>query len=211
VDYIASLQPIIQLTRAAVVIVVYPQLGVKSIADLIDAAKRRPGIAYASSGVGTQQHFVMEWIAQAAGIKLDHIPYRGAGQAVNDLLAGHVMLAAAGPAAVLPHHQAGTLSIIAQSSRTRAQVLPQIPTLEEAGLKGLVLETWQGAFAPERTPPAIITRLNLEMRKAVLDSTIEQKLLQATFEPVGGSTEEFASLVREDSDKYARLARELKI
>jgi len=188
---------------------VHPSLGVRSIAELIEAAKRRPGMPYASSVA--QQHFLMEWIAQAAGIKLDHVPYRGAGQSVNDLLAGHVMIGAAGPAAIVPHHRAGTLRIIAQSSRTRARSLPDVPTLEEAGLSGIVLELWQGAFVPARTPAAIIARLNTEIRRAVLDPMIGQKLLESTYEPVGGSAEQLAALVREDADKYARLARELNI
>src|SRR5207248_16679 len=140
-----------------------------------------------------------------------HVPYRGAGQAVNDLIAGHVMIAALGPAAIVPHHRLGTLRIIAQSSRKRAQVLPEVPTVEEAGLRGIVLETWQGAFVPQGTLPAIISRLNAEIGNALLDPTVREKLLQATFEPVGGSAEQLAALVREDSDKYARLARELNI
>jgi len=209
VDYVWSLLPVIQTVRTGQVVVVHPSLGVRSIGELIDAAKRRPGMAYASSVA--QQHFLMEWIAQAAGIKLEHIPYRGAGQSVNDLIAGHVMIGAAGPTAIIPHHRTGTLRIIAQSSQTRARSLADVPTLEEAGLKGIVLELWQGAFVPARTPADIIIRLNTEIRRAVLDPMIGQKLLEASYEPVGGSAEQLAALVREDSDKYARLARELNI
>src|SRR5262249_16812852 len=108
-------------------------------------------------------------------------------------------------------HEAGTLRIIAQASKARSQSLPDVPTIEEAGLKGVILETWHGAFVPEGTPSAIISRLGAEMRNAVLDPAIEQKLLNNAFDPVGGSPEAMAILLREDSEKYARLARELKI
>ena len=112
---------------------------------------------------------------------------------------------------VIPHHRAGTLRIVAQSSLVRSKSLPDVPTIEEQGIKGVVLETWQGAFVPEGTPAAIIARLGAEMRNAMLDPTISQKLLDGAYDTVGGNAEQLATLVREDSAKYARLARELKI
>jgi tripartite-type tricarboxylate transporter receptor subunit TctC len=211
VDYVRTLVPVALLIRVTQVIAVNPALGVSSVAELIALAKRQPGMGYATSGAGTNQHFLGEWFAHEAGIKLDHVPYRGAGQAINDLIAGHVMVAVLGPVAVIPHHRAGTLRIIAQSSQARSRSLPDIPTIEEAGVKGVVLETWQGAFVPEKTPPAIIARLGTEMRNAMLDPTIGEKLLQSAYDPVGGSAEQLAALLRDDSDKYARLARDLKI
>jgi len=211
VDYIRTLVPVIETVKTAQVVVVHPSLGVQSLPELIATAKRRPGLTYASSGVGSQQHFLMEWIARDAGIKLEHVPYRGAGQAVNDLVAGHVMVAALGPVAMLPHHQAGTLRIIAQSGRRRAPILPDIPTVEETGLKGIVIETWQGAFVPKGTPPGIISRLNAEIQNAIQDPTVGQKLQLATYELVGGSAEQLGALFQEDSQKYERLARELNI
>jgi tripartite-type tricarboxylate transporter receptor subunit TctC len=211
VDYVWTLLPVIQTVLTAQVIVVNPSLDVHSLPELIATAKHQPGIAYATSGVGSQQHFLMEWIARDAGIKLEHVPYRGAGQAVNDFIAGHIMIAALGPVAMLPHHQAGTLRIIAQSGRKRAPILPDVSTVEEAGLKGIVIETWQGAFVPKGTPSTIISRLNAEIQKAIQDPTVGQKLREATYELVGGSPEQLAALVRGDSEKYERLARELNI
>src|SRR5207253_145849 len=128
-------------------------LGVNSVAELIRAASARPGLGYATSGVGTQQHFVGEWFAQMAGIKLDHIPYRGAGQAINDLIAGHVQIACLGPVALIPHYKAGSLRLLAQSTEARSPSLPEIPTFLEAGVKGLVLESWFGALVPIGTMP----------------------------------------------------------
>ena len=211
VDYVRALVPVSHLARSPQTISVHPSLGVSTVAELVALAKRQPGIGYATSGAGTNQNFLGEWFAQAAGIKLEHVPYRGAGQAINDLIAGHVGMAVLGPAAVIPHHRAGTIRIIAQSSRVRSQSLPDVPTIEEAGIKGVVLETWAAAFAPDKTPPAIIARLSAEMHKAMIDPALGEKLAPTGYEPVGGSADEMATVFRDDSAKYERLAKELNI
>jgi len=209
-NYVRDLVPVIQLTRNPVVLAVHPSLAVTSIDELIRAAKTQPGIGYATSGVGTQQHFVAEWFAQIAGIKLNHVPYRGGGPAINDLIAGHIRIAFLGPA-LIPHYKAGNLRLLAQSSETRSPSLLEVPTFLEASVKGLVLDVWQGAFVPVGTPPTIVARLNAEMGKALADGGIRDKFLDAAMESVGGPPEQFAKLVQQDSAKYARLAKELNI
>jgi tripartite-type tricarboxylate transporter receptor subunit TctC len=211
VDYVQNLSPVIQLIRTPQVLAVHPSLGVSSIAELIRVAKQRPGLGYATSGAGTQQHFIGEWFAKLAGIKLDHVPYRGAGQAINDLVAGHILIAVLGPTAVIPHHKAGTVRILAQSAAARSPSMPEVPTFEEAGVRGLVLEIWQGVFAPLATPPVIVARLNSELNKTLADQRVRDRLLETAQETVGGSPEQFAETVRNDSAKYERLARELRI
>jgi tripartite-type tricarboxylate transporter receptor subunit TctC len=211
VDYVRDLVPVMELTLSPVVLAAHPSLGVNSMAELISVAKQRPGIGYATSGIGTQQHFVGAWLAQTAQIKLEHVPYRGAGQAINDLIAGHVLLAALGPTALIPHYKAGTLRLLAQATKVRSLRLPDVPTFEEAGATGIVLDAWQGAFAPARTPSNIVALLNAEMGKALADSTVRARLLEVAQEAVGGSAEQFARVVRDDSERYARLARDLKI
>jgi len=208
---VKDLAPVIHLTRNPVVLAVHPSLGVTSVEELIRAAKLQPGMGYATSGVGTQQHFVGEWFAQIAGIRLDHIPYRGAGQAINDLIAGHIRIAFLGPVALVPHYKAGNLRLLAQSTEVRSPSLPEVPTLLEAGFKGLVLDVWQGAFVPAATPAPIIARLNSEMGKALADRTIRDKFRDAAQDSVGGAPEQFAALVQQDSARYARLAKELNI
>src|SRR5262249_40481277 len=146
-----------------------------------------------------------------AGIRLEHVPYRGAGQAINDLVAGHVLIASLGPTAVIPHHKAGTVRILAQSADTRSPSLPDVPTFEEAGVKGLVLDVWQGIFAPPGTPAAIVNQLNSEMNKALLDRAVRERFFEAAQEPVGGPPGHLAEVMQRDTEKYARLARELKI
>jgi tripartite-type tricarboxylate transporter receptor subunit TctC len=174
-------------------------------------AKAQPGMSFATSGVGTQQQMVAEWFAQIAGIKLAHVPYRGGGQAINDLIAGHIKIGSLGSSPLIPHYKAGTLRLLAQSTQARSPSLSDIPTYQEAGIKGLVLDQWLGAFVPAGTPPAIVARLNTEMGKALGEASVRDTFLQSAQEPVGGSPEAFASLVREDFAKYDRLVRELNI
>lgn len=211
VNYLKKLVPVIQLSRVPIVLAVHPSLNVSTIAELITLAKQRPGLSYATSGAGTQQHYIGEWFAQIAGIKLDHVPYRGAGQAVNDLVAAHVPIGSLGPTPIVPHHKAGTLRILAQSGETRSPTLPDVPTFQEAGVNGLVLTAWNAVFAPAGTPQTILARLNFEFDRALSDQAIRAKMLAVAQEPVGGSAEQLALLVRRDSEKYARLAKLLNI
>lgn len=210
-EFVKDLVPVIELSRQTLMLAVHNSFGVKSVSEFVAAARARPGMSFATSGVGSNQHILAEWFAKEAGIKLEHVPYRGAGQAVNDLIAGHVLIGFLGPTALLPHYKTGTLRFLAQSSRARAQSMPEVPTLEEAGFKGVVLESWYGAFVPAGTPSAIIAYLNAEMAKAMADPASRDSLLQTATEPVGGSAEEFGRVVREDAAKYARLAKDLGI
>jgi tripartite-type tricarboxylate transporter receptor subunit TctC len=210
-DYVKDLVPVTQLSQQTLVLAVHSSFEVKSVAELVAAAKAKPGMGFATSGVGSNQHILGEWFAKEAGIKLDHVPYRGAGQAVNDFIAGHILIGVLGPTALIPHFKTGTLRCLAQSSKKRAESLPDVPTFEEAGFKGMVLDAWYGAFVPSGTPEAVIARLNGEFNKAAADPATRDSLLQTATEPVGGAAEQFAAVVREDSAKYARLAKELGI
>jgi tripartite-type tricarboxylate transporter receptor subunit TctC len=210
-DYTKELLPVIQLGRQPQILAAHPTLGVSSVAELVSHAKANPGLGYASSGVGTNQHVIGEWFGRTAGIKLDHVPYRGAGQAINDLIAAHVKVAFLGPTALVPHYRAGNLRLLAQSSSARAPTLQEIPTLEDAGYKGLVLEAWYAAFLPPGTPPVLATRLNSEMAKALAEPALRETFAKGAVEPVGGSAEQVGALARADSEKYARLVKELNI
>jgi tripartite-type tricarboxylate transporter receptor subunit TctC len=210
-EFVKDLVPVIELSRQTLVLAVHSSFNVKSVAELIAAVKAQPGMSFATSGVGSNQHILGEWFAKEAGIKLEHVPYRGAGQAVNDFIAGHILIGVLGPTALIPHYKTGTLRFLAQSTKARSPSLPDVPTFEEAGMNGIVLETWYGAFVPSGTPDPIIARLNAEMNKAVADPATRDSLLQTATEPVGGSAEQFARVVHEDSARYARLAKELNI
>ena len=212
IDVIADLVPVVELSRQPVVLAVHSSLEINSLSGLIAYAKRQQKLSYATGGgMGTQQHFAAEWFAKIADIKVEHVPYRGGGQAINDLIAGHVKVGSLGSTPIIPHYKAGTLRVLAQSTEARSPSLPEVPTFQEACLKGLVLDQWIGVFVPRRTPPSITSRLNTEMNKALADATIRESLLQQAQEPVGGTIEQFTRLVRDDFEKYARLAKELNL
>ena len=210
-DPVKDLTPVVQLSRQPVVLAVHPSLGPTTLAELIALAKQRPGMSYATSGVGSQQHIAAQWFAQIAGIKLDHVPYRGGGQAINDLVAGHVKIASLGSSPLIPHYKAGILRLLAQTTKDRSPSLPDVPTYQEAGVKGLVLDQWLGVFVPVGTPPAIAERLNDVTNKALADARIRDSLLQSAQEPVGGSAAAFSRLVGQDVETYGRLVRDLEI
>ena len=210
-DYTKELLPVITITKQPIGFAVHPSLAVKSIADLVTYVKKNPGLGFASSGVGSNQHVLGVWFAKEAGIKLEHVPYRGAGQAVSDLLAGHVKFGILGPAALVPHAHAGTITIIAQTSEKRSAALPGVPTLVESGYKDMVLESWFGLFAPLGTPAELIKALNTATAKALGDAMLRENFTKASLEATGGTPEQLGALARSDSDKYARLVKELNI
>jgi tripartite-type tricarboxylate transporter receptor subunit TctC len=211
VDYLKDLAPVSLLGRQPQVLAVHPSFEVKSVAELVAAVKQAGSMGCATSGVGSNQHVLMEWFARTAGIRLEHVPYRGAGQAINDLLAGHVKVAFLGPTATLPHANADKIKLLAQSSEARSPSMPNVPTLQEVGYPGIALESWYAAFAPLGTPGAIVARLNAEMNKAVADQATKDALAKTATEAVGGDVEMLSKLARADSEKYARLVRELNI
>jgi tripartite-type tricarboxylate transporter receptor subunit TctC len=212
IDPLKDLVPVIQLSRQPVVLAVHPSLGVTALAELVALAKQQPGLNYAlGGGAGGQQHIVIEWFARIAGIKLAQVPYRGGGPAINDLIAGHVKIGSLGSTPLIPHYKAGSLRLLAQSTAARSPSLPDVPTYQEAGIQGLVLDQWLGVFVPAGTPTTIIGRLNAEIGNALADPAIRESFLQQAQEPVGGSAEQFSSLVHADSAKYERLVKELNI
>jgi tripartite-type tricarboxylate transporter receptor subunit TctC len=211
IDPLKELTPVVQLSRQPIVLAAHPSLGVASLAELIALARQQPGLRYATgSGVGAQ-HMVVQWFASIAGIKLEQVPYRGGAPAINDLIAGHVKLGSLGSTPLIPHYKAGTLRLLAQSTQARAPSLPDVPTHQEAGIKGLVLEQWLGVFVPAGTPPAIVTRLNTDINKALSEVAIREGFLQSAQEPVGGRADAFSQLVHRDFETYARLVKELNI
>jgi tripartite-type tricarboxylate transporter receptor subunit TctC len=212
VDFLKDLMPVALLGRQPQALAVHPSLAaVNSVADLVALVKARPGMGCATSGVGSNQHVLLEWFARQAGIKLDHVPYRGAGQAINDVLAGHVLVAFLGPTALIPHYKAGTLRLLAQTGERRSRSMPDVPTLQESGFPGLSLESWYAGFAPLGTPPAVLAQLNAAMNKALADPQTREHFLKSATEPVGGTPEDLARAARTDSEKYARLIAELNI
>lgn len=210
-DPMTQLVPVIQLTSQPVVLAVHPSLGVATVAELVAAAKQKPGLAYATSGAGSQQHMAAEWFAKLAGIQLTHIPYKGGGQAIADFIGGQVPIASLGSTPVIPHHKSGKVKILAQTTKSRAPSLPEVPTYEQAGFKGLVIDQWLGIFVPAGTDAQIVRRLAAEFDKALAEPVVRERLAKAALETVGGSTEDFARLVRANFEMYRKLVADLNI
>jgi tripartite-type tricarboxylate transporter receptor subunit TctC len=211
-DPTKSLLPVIQVSRQPIVLAVHPSLGINSLSELVALVKREPGMGCAlGGGFGAQQHIVVEWFAKLADVKIQAIPYRGGGQAINDLIAGHVKIGSLGSSPLIPFYKTGALRLLAQSTEARSPSLPEIPTYEEAGIRGLVLDQWIGAFVPAGTSTAIVSRLNAEINKALADPADRDNLLQQAQDPVGGTVEQFARLFNGDFEKYRVLVKELSI
>ena len=210
-DYTKVLLPVIDIAHQPQIFAVHPALGVSSVKEYVEYVKKNPGLGFASSGVGSNQHVVGEWFAKEAGIKLEHVPYRGAGQAVTDLLAGHVKSAFFGPTSMIPHWKAGNLKFLAQTSAKRAPTLTEVPTLEESGYKGVVLEAWYAAFAPPGTPLELVKQVNAAIQKSLSDKTLIDNFTKGSLEIIGGTPEQLGKLAQSDSVKYQRLVKELNI
>jgi tripartite-type tricarboxylate transporter receptor subunit TctC len=200
-----------QLARLPVVIAVHPSLGAGSLAELVAIAKRSPGLGYATAGAGTQQHIAAEWFASLAGIRLTHVPYKGGGQAITDLLGAQVPLAVLGAAPLIPHYKTGRLKLLAQTTDTRSPLLPEVPTFQEAGFAALSIEQWQGVFLPAGTAREIVARLHAEIARTLAEPKTRERFAQSGLEAVGNTPEQFAAVVRRDYEKYGRLVRELNI
>ena len=209
-DALKDLQPVIQFTRQPLVLAVHPSLGVSSVAELIAAAKKSPGLAYATSGAGSGQHIVGEWLAKLAGVQLTHVPYKGGGQAIIDLVGGQVKIGSLGNTPVMPHYRAGKLKIIAQTTATRAPSLAEVPTYKESGID-LVMDQWLGLLVPAGTPKEVVQRLNASAAKALQAPAIREKLRPQGLEVVAHSVKEFEKQYRGDYEKFGKLIKELQI
>jgi tripartite-type tricarboxylate transporter receptor subunit TctC len=212
IDPLKELVPVIELSHQPIALAANPSLGVTTLAQLTELVKRQPGLGFATgSGAGSQQAMVGLWYAKLAGITLEQVPYRGGGQAINDLVAGHVKLGSLGTTPLIPYYKTGGLKLLAQSTAKRSAALPDVPTFQEAGLDGLVIDQRTGVFLPTGTPPEIATRLNTEINAALHDERVRKIFNDQAQEPAGGTAEQYAIQVREDSEKCARLVKELNV
>lgn len=197
------------LGREPGVLVVHPSMPAKSVAELVALAKAKPGeLNYASSGNGSGQHLFMAMFASMAGIKMTHVPYKGSGQATTDLLAGTVPMAIPGTQAMLKHIKDNKLRPLATTGVTRSPRLPDVPTLAESGLAGYSAYVWMGLLAPKGTPPAIVERLNRELKAALATPEVTGFMNEAGIEMVGSTPAEMDSYFREERDRWARIVRE---
>ena len=191
-DPIMDFAPISLAIEAPFLLLVHPAVPVKNVSGLIALAKTKAGgLDYGSAGNGTSTHMSMELFQSMARIKLVHVPYKGTGQALTDIVAGQIPIIFGNILSTFPHVKAGRLRALGVSSAKRSAVLPQIPTISEAGVPGYVTTTWHGWLAPAGTPQPIVQRLSAEIAKAVKSPDIVEKIAADGGEPVGSTPEQF--------------------
>ena len=211
-DPINDFAPITQLTASANVLAVHPSVAANSIKEFVALAKAKPGqLNYASGGIGTIGHLSSELLQHAAGIKLNHIAYKGSGQAVIDLLGGHVGIMFSGMAAVAGHAKAGKLKLLAVTGKERMTIAPDIPTIAESGYPGFEAVGWFGLVAPARTPRMIVNRLNAETVKAANAPEVRERLTAVGFDVVTSTPEAFARYIRSEVVKWRALAKQMAL
>jgi tripartite-type tricarboxylate transporter receptor subunit TctC len=197
------------IAREPGVLVVNAATPYKSVAELIADAKANPGkINYASSGNGSGQHLFAAMFASMAGIQLTHVPYKGSGQATTDLLSGVVPMAVPGSQAMVKHIEAGKLRALATTGSKRAKALPNVPTLDESGLKGYSAYVWMGLLAPKGTPRPIVDLLHRELKAVIALPEMQGFFNDAGMEVVGSTPTEFDAYFREERDRWARIVKE---
>jgi tripartite-type tricarboxylate transporter receptor subunit TctC len=193
-------------------LVVHPSLPVKTVGDLVALAKARPGqLQYASSGAGSIQHLAAELFKLQAGIDILHVPYKGSGQALIDLSAGHVHMNFDSIPPVINHVRQGKLRAIAVTSIQRFPLLPEIPTIREGGVPGVDVNTWWGLVAPSAVNKDAIARLHNETVKLLRQNDVKEKIANVGAEPVGNTPEEFSAFIRTETAKYAKIVKAANI
>ncbi|MFY7905170.1 MAG: Bug family tripartite tricarboxylate transporter substrate binding protein [Burkholderiaceae bacterium] len=211
-DLARSFIPIAVLSLQPIVVVSAPSTGIKTIQDLQARARGKPDqVSYASSGQGSIQHLVGELFSQNLGVNLLHIPYKGGGQAVNDVIAGQVAVAVLGAAAVLPHIKSGKLNALAVSTRRRSIILPDTPTLAESGAGDIDVPQWSALFATEGTPANVLQSMRRGVDECLTDPGLKQQLLGLSMETVALSPEAFQQRMAQDRERWGRLIKERKI
>ncbi len=184
----------------------------KNVAELVALAKKSPTeLAYGSNGNGTAQHLIGTQFQAVTGAPLLHVPYKGSGPLTTDLLGGQVTMSFDTLTTVLPHIKAGKLRALAVTTAKRSSVLPDVPTLEESGLKGFDIGTWFGVLAPAATPRPIVSRLSAEIVKIVKSQDFQQRMLAAGAEPMAATADEFARRINDETVRFAKLVKDGKV
>lgn len=208
-DPVQDLEPISQTSWGQLLLVTHPNSGFRTATDLAQAARRQPGkINYASPGVGTPHHLSMELFKNTARIFLVHIPYRGTGPAVTDLLGGQVDAMFLPIHVALPHIRSGRLTALAIGSQKRHALLPDLPTVAEQHLGDVNVDMWFGIFAPKGTPAETIQTLNREINQLLLGEDVKKAFVSQGMDPRGSTPQEFAQLVQRDAERWARVVKE---
>ncbi len=211
-NYEKDLVPVTQTGSLPYIIVLHPSLPARNVKEFVALAKARPGqINFASSGIGTASHLSAEYFRNAAKLDLVHVPYKGTGNAMSDLLAGQVVLMFDQPVSSMPMVQAGKLKVLGITSGQRFPTMKDIPTVAEQGLPGFEAISWSGVCAPGGTPRPVVERLYTEVAKVLKVSDIRDRLLRDGIEPVGSTPDEFLAHTRREAQKWSKVVRDANV
>ena len=208
-DPVKDYAPISHITSAPSIGVIHPGVPAKGLQDLVALARAKPAaVSFGTAAVGSIGHLSGELINRMANIRMQHVPYKGGGQAVTDVLAGQIPLVIIGMTAVTPHVRSGRLRAILTTGAKRSFAFPDVPTVAEQGFPGFAADAWYGLLAPARTPRAIVDKLHAEVVRIVALPDAKERLASVGFEIVGSTPEEFAKLIRDDIPKWTKVVRE---
>jgi tripartite-type tricarboxylate transporter receptor subunit TctC len=208
-DPVKDLSPVTTVADAPLVLVVSATSKYKTLAELVAAAKAKPGdVTFATPGNGTVAHLTGEMLQRAAGIKLQHIPYKGSAQAITDLVGGTIEVFMASVPTAMSHLKSGKMRALAVTSAKRSVTLPDVPTITEAGYKGFDANTWFGLVAPAGTPANVIARLNTEVNRVLQMPDVREKIRSEGGDALGGTPEAFGSLIKSDIVKWGKVVKE---
>lgn len=210
-DAVKDFAPVTQGTYYAYVLVVHPSVAAKSVQELVALAKTKP-IAYGSTGTGSANHLAGEFFGMMTGVKLTHVPYKGSAAALADVLGGQLPMMFDTPITSIPQLKAGKLRALGFSGNRRSPQMPDVPTLDELGLKGYEISSWQGIIAPAGTPQPVVDRLYRETLKALkMPDVIERLATQGGNELVGSTPEQYAATIKAEIAKYAKIIKDAGI
>ncbi len=211
-DPVKDFVPVTQMVVVPYIVVVHPSVSVNSIKGLIALAKTRPNqIAYASSGSGQATHLAGELFTSKAGISMVHVPYKGAGPAIVDLVGGQVSVMFGNMGSVLPFVKNNKLRVLAVTAAKRHPLVPDVPTVAESGLAGYEISEWYGFFAPSGTPKEVVARLHVELVDVLGAATMANYLLSQGFTPIASASDAFSQVIRADLTKWAALVKRANI
>ncbi len=209
-DPVKDLAPVLRTVDVSYALVVHPSVPAKTVQEFIAYAKANPGkLSYGSAGSGSAPHLATELLKQRAGIDIVHVPYKGGGPMVTDLLGGQIQVGIGDQANLMPQVKAGKLRVLAVGSPRRSPNYPDVPTIAESGLPGFEAGAWQGLAAPAGTPPDVVKRLNETLVKVMQMPDVRERLLGAGLEPVGGSPEDFAQFIKSEIAKWSKVAKDV--
>ena len=212
-DFVKDFAPVVLATALPFYLVVnHEALPARNVRELIEFAKARPGkLSYASAGNGSPHQLAMELLKLQAGIDVIHVPYKGMGQGVLDLLAGRTQMTITGYPAVAGHMKGGKLRVLGTAGSRRSALQPDVPTIAEAGVPGYEMDSWLGVVAPAGTPPAVVDRLNTELNRALALPQVREKLAAQGLDVVGGTPQQFGEVIRRDYERFTRVVKAANI